>query len=226
MIVVEPPYDLVCLFADAEAQKFCEELIERGQHSGRECMRPIRWRSLRDPRRDPVWREPETVLAPFLRGECRFLVIWDHQGSGREAASPHELESDVLNRLRNAGVPEGQSLALSLAPELEALFVPVWSRVKQVLAKERAQEPPEDPLVLAALKSAGRPPATFEQAMNRHPKEMFEALIRVVRLRRAPHLYGRIGEEISLPQLKKHEAALRIAERLATWFPYRVPEPR
>ena len=78
MIVRDPPYDLVALFSDLDMQKLFEELVERGQEPGRRCARRFRWRSLRDPRRDTVWSQPERVLLPFIGTGCSFLIAWDH----------------------------------------------------------------------------------------------------------------------------------------------------
>lgn len=221
VIVQEPPYDMVALFSDLEMQQLFERLIERGQ-TGRDCTRPFRWRSLRDPRRDTVWREPDRSLAPFLRMDCRLLIVWDHQGSGFEARPNSEIEDMAVQRLAGAGVPQDRVLAVALQPELEVAFLPAWPKVKRVVAEQRRVAPPEDAAILLdARKSATklRIPEDFDVALARHPKEIFEALVRLVRLRRAPDLYTRIGEKASLRALKSESAILRIAMAISSWFP-------
>jgi hypothetical protein len=111
VIVEEPPYDLVVLSSDAEMKALLERLIERGQ-TGRNCTRPFRWRCLRDPRRDTVWREPHRPLALFLEMDCSFLVVWDHQGSGRENRRPEDLESEAERCLTECGVRRSLSARL------------------------------------------------------------------------------------------------------------------
>jgi hypothetical protein len=59
----------------------------------------------------------------------------------------------------------------------------------------------------------------LEAALARHPKELFEALVRLVRLRRSPDLYFRIGERVSLQALKREAALSRIAKTISFWFP-------
>jgi hypothetical protein len=113
MIVRDPPYDLVALFSDLDMQKLFEELVERGQEPGRRCARRFRWRSLRDPRRDTVWSQPERVLLPFIGTGCSFLIAWDHSGSGRESesrAGAGSCRSSVWCRTpdRSAGEPTGR----------------------------------------------------------------------------------------------------------------------
>lgn len=222
MIVQEPPYDLVALFSDLEMQKLFEALIERGQVQGRDCTRPFRWRSLRDPRRDTVWRQPEGPLSPFLRMHCRFLILWDRQGSGREDVGPSELEEQAVNRLENAGIPRDRILAVALDPELECLFRKVWPRVKELIVAERGGVIPGDPEILVEAQrshSQLRSYERFEDVLSYHPKEIFEALVRLVRLRRAAPLYQKIGAQVSLQALKREETALRIAQAISTWLP-------
>lgn len=222
MIVQEPPYDLVALFSDLEMQKLFEALLERGQTQGRDCTRPFRWRSLRDPRRDTVWSQPEASLLPFLRTDCRFLILWDHHGSGHERLDPSEAEERVAQRLESVGVTRNRILAVAFDPELECLFRRIWPRVKEVITAERGGAVPEDVEVLAEayrshpeLRSTER----FEDVLSSNPKELFEALVRLIRLRRTAPLYEKIGAQVSLQAMKREETALRIAKAVSIWLP-------
>jgi hypothetical protein len=221
VIVQEPPYDLVVLSSDAEMKSLLERLIERGQ-TGRKCTRPFRWRCLRDPRRDTVWREPHRPLALFLDEDCSFLIVWDHQGSGRESRPPEDLETAAVKCLTARGVAAERVLAVAFDPELEISWRPAWARVKQIVAEERQAEPPEDARILAEARRA-KPrlliPDDFETALGQYPKELFEALVRLLRLRRSPSLYTKLGEGISLQALKREPALYRIANAIGTWLP-------
>ena len=221
MIVQEPPYDLIALFSDAEMKSLLESLIERGQ-VGRNCTRPFRWRSLCDPRRDTVWREPDRPLSLFLKMNCSFLIVWDHQGSGREDRDPAEVEAEAVRNLTLAGVPAERVHAVALNPEVEIAWRPVWSKVKQLVADERRAEPPSDDAILAEARRAKprlRIPDEFEEALSRFPKEIFEALVRLLRLRRSPPLYAKLGQTVSIRTLKREAALARIAEAISTWLP-------
>jgi hypothetical protein len=221
MIVEQPPYELVALFSDSDMQKLVERLIERGQER-RNCTRSFRWRSLRDPRRDTVWREPDRDLQLFFGTDCRFLIVWDHQGSGSETLTSEEIEARVLDRLTTFGVPEDRVLAVAFNPELEISFRRVWSRVKRVVSDRRGTDTPEDTVILdEARKHLPRLhfPENFEEAFARNPKELFEALIRLVRLRQSPALYEEIGARVSLQGFKAERALARIASAIASWFP-------
>ena len=222
MIVQEPPYDLVALFSDLEMQKLFEALIERGQAQGRDCTRPFRWRSLRDPRRDTVWRQPEASLLPFLRTDCRFLILWDHHGSGREELEPSRAEERVAERLESAGVIRDRILAVAFDPELECLFRRIWPRIKELIAAERGGAVPENAEVLAEAHRSHpdlRIAQPFEDVLSSNPKELFEALVRLMRLRRTAPLYEKIGAQVSLQGVKREEAALRIAKAISAWLP-------
>jgi hypothetical protein len=224
LIVSEPPYDLVALFADLEMQKLVEAALERGQIPARGCMRPIRWRSLRDPRRDPVWREPDRSLGPFLTAECRFLIAWDHHGSGEEGRPVAEVEEAVCGTLTLRNIPRDRILAVAFEPELEIVLRPVWRRVVQIMAEERGVPVPDDGKVLSRARRSASGASipegeVFAEVLERHPKELFQALLHELRLRRSAPLYQKVGERVSLGGLKRESAVLRIAETVAGWFP-------
>jgi len=113
-------------------------------------------------------------------------------------------------------------LAVALDPELECLFRSVWPKVKSTIAQERRVVPPEDSLILAEAQRAVPKLSwseEFAEALDENPKEIFEALVRLVKLRRAAPLYAKVAEQVSLPLVKKESAAERIALRISSWFP-------
>jgi hypothetical protein len=81
------------------------------------------------------------------------------------------------------------------------------------------QEPPFELIVLF-------PDSEMKMLVEALPKELFEALIRLLRLRRSPPLYARIGERVSLRALKGEVALARIAAAIASWFPPASGEDR
>lgn len=220
MIVEDTRCELVALFADLDAQKFLERLIERGQEASRRCVRPFRWRPVRDPRRDPVWSDPVAALRPFLSLDVRYLIFWDHRGSGAERLSTAESEAQVVDRMAQAGVAQDRILPVALAPELESTLVPVWERVKQSLASRRRRPVPDDLEILQAARRRNPLPDDFDAALSDAPKEVVAGLFDVLQLRRSAVLYEGLGNELSLPKAKAHPALARIAETLAAWFPY------
>ena len=118
-------------------------------------------------------------------------------------------------------MPSENVLAVGIQPELERLLVPVWPKVKVLLGAERAMEPPTDAAIFAKAREIARGvrgAEDFSQLLARHPKEAFEALVQLVRLKRAAPLYEQIGRHTSLPAVKKDETAARMAATLGGWF--------
>lgn len=226
MIVQEPPYDLVALFSDLDMEKLLEQLIERGQDR-RGCLRSLRWRSLRHPGRDQVWQAPQETLRPFVAPGTCFILAWDHAGSGGERETPERAESVAARRVvEGLGVTADRVLAVAFSPEVECLLKPIWTRVKEVVAQKRRVQTPDDSEILARLRALPRravhrmePDESFQDALARYPKEIFEALLLTLQLRRAPPLYAEIGRSVSLLMVKRESPAARIATFLRSWFP-------
>jgi hypothetical protein len=213
MIVDEPPYELVALFADEDARRFVMRIIERGQQ--RKCLRPFRWRAIRDARRDTVARVAETVLRPFSRdAACRYLVMWDRDGSGREAESALVAQDKVVSAMAGAGIDRERVTAVCLEPELETVLAPVWTSALRMLAARRGRSPPPDAEILAHLG-----PGAMQEWLLAHPKETLDAALRVLNLRHSPALFEDIGEQVSIPDLKAAVAVERFTSALLRWFP-------
>jgi len=218
MIVDAPPYDLVALFADQDAKYLFDALIERGQERG--CLRPIRWRSLRDPRRDAFVQHPTESLAPFLRSpDVRFFITWDEAGSGTHVDAP-QAEADVRAELARAGVEADRILAVAFVPELEALFRPVWKRVVELLAELRERTAPAQSLILQlARELEPSVPQDFDQALALTPKEMLGGALRALQHRPSAAIYEKLGQQVSISEMKRSQAAARVAATLQQWFP-------
>ncbi len=192
--------ELVVLFADTDAERFVSTLIHRGIESG--CLRALKWQAIRDPMRDPqVARSPTVALASFLHvRSARFLVVWDHDGSGREQEEPSSVEESVVRLLVQAGLPKENVAAVAFVPELEVALMPVWDRAIEVLARKRSRLPP------AMTPSQG------------DPKGAFHTALRELRLRPQASLFEELASEISVPRIKNGEAIARMAAHLVSWF--------
>ncbi|MBV9946163.1 MAG: hypothetical protein JOZ69_04885 [Myxococcales bacterium] len=203
------------LFADEDARCLITALLERSQPTVAGCLRAIRWRPLRDPRRDTLVRAPDATLRPFLGNpDHRFLVLWDHGGCGREREPADAVERDVKHKLLQAGATESTVDAIAFVPELETTLVVAWRRVVEVLSKRRPGPAPSDAQIL--LKSGG---ARLEEQLERDPKEVFDGLLRCLNLRHSAELFLELGEKISIPTFKAHPTMARISGTLRRWFP-------
>ncbi len=226
MKVGERPYELVALFADLDAMNLIEALIERGQERG--CLGPFRWRSLRDPQRDALRSRPDALLEPFLHDAgCRFLLVWDHSGSGRENATPEFAGQEVVGKLVRRGVRADHVYTLVFEPEIEILLRAVWQRTKEILASLRGMTPPSDAAVRQqAARLFNLPiPERFSDALAAYPKEMLISVIRLLQLRHSATLYDTLGEQLSIQALKRDSPAVdRLAGVLRSWFPADSPD--
>jgi hypothetical protein len=237
VIVDSYPCRLVVVFSDADMQRFVERFIERGQERG--CLERFDWRSIRDSRRDPfVVRPGQCVVCQRASLPLpRLLLLWDHVGSGREEQPPTEVERGVVETLSAQGWPTGHVEAIAVVPELEIALLPVWGRVKAILAAKRSMPAPEDWRVLSrALRLVQRHrrgeslPDDFCEALRSNPKEVFQGLIDLLNLRLAPQLFEELGEQLSIPTMKgmssaapgetsSSNVAARVSDVLERWFP-------
>jgi len=223
MIVEEPPYDLIFLFADQDAEKLFITLLERGQERG--CLRNLRVRSLRDTRKDSMSLDPTRYLSPFFSYEnCKFLIAWDNHGSGREKLEFETIRNKVADSFAARGISKENVGVAIFYPELEHVFVPLWERVKQIISNKRNTTPPPDSDILRrsaklslAVKRANI--TDFDTLLDHYPKEAFDALVSLVNLRHSSQLYADIAKDISLRTLKKDETVRFIDEFLQTHFP-------
>lgn len=90
----------------------------------------------------------------------------------------------------------------------------------------RGQEPRQSCLARDRILQKGREryprlswPQSFDEALRRQPKELFEELCHSLRLPRTPAIYQKVASGLSLPRLKASPAAARLAEQLEAWFP-------
>lgn len=175
-------------------------LIERGVERG--CLRNMRREKIRDPMHDArVARQPEAALAPFLlHSTCRFIVLLDHHGSGRDNRPREELEEQVIASLERANIDRERTSVIVFEPELEEVLIPVWDRVIDLLARKRE----ELPLALAIERS--------------DPKKSFGRALRTYRLKASPALFEEVAKELPLKKLKEGGALARLACCLVRWF--------
>jgi hypothetical protein len=194
-------YDLVCLVADADADRFLKAIIGRGIERG--CIAPIRWKVVIDPMKDNmVVRRADATLRAFARDpHPRIVVLWDHHGSGRETEDPATVEASVVALVTRTGIPADNILALAAVPEFETILGPVWANVARHIANPGP---------------AGQPAVAFDVT---DPKGSLMNVARKASVRWGPRLFHALGEKLSIPDLKQSSIGRRFADRLEAWFP-------
>ena len=119
------PGDLIVLTADKDAKVVMEELMRRHADLG---IRPIDVDIYPHPQHDNGVLKRSHDFLRFLLKWRYALVVFDHEGSGREDKARTVLEEEVENRLA-ANEWENRSKAIVIDPELEAW---VWDGSCQV----------------------------------------------------------------------------------------------
>lgn len=163
-----PNKDLIVLVADKDIHLTFEALLSRHADIG---IRPIQRDIFPHPHRDPGCRNhAHDFLRGYITNYGKALVVFDHEGAGREGVAAREVEDEVERLLARNGWPDGRSAVLALEPELESW---VWSR-STVVARALGWNDPEP--LYAHLAELGF--AFGERGKPVRPKEALEHVLR------------------------------------------------
>ena len=200
--------DLVVLVPGKDDQEALEGLLSaRSESLG---IRPLRFKVLRHPRKDPgCFNEAQAVLQPLQTTALHALVIFDHQGSGQEGRPAREVASEVRHRLQQSGWGD-RAEVMVIDPEIE---IWVWSdspHVDEALGWRDRQPTLRQWLRQNGLWQAGEPKPS-------RPKESLEAARREVRLQRSAAIYRQLAERVSLDRCQDTCFA-QFRRVLRTWF--------
>lgn len=199
--------DVVVLVPDKNTEYAVRGLLGRHQSLR---IRPLSQDIFVHPHRDPgCLNEAHDFLRPFAAEYDHALVMFDHEGCGREGEAPDTLGERVRGLLRRNGWMDRADVVV-LAPELEAW---VWS---------------SSPHVEACLGWAGRQPSLRKWlAANGYwpaghdkppcPKEAMEAALGLVHEPRSSSIYLQLASRVSL-RGHSEPAFLYFTQTLERWF--------
>ena len=199
--------DLVVLAADKDLQFALEGLLARPESLG---IRSIEKDIFVEPEHDPgcALRGVE-FLRTFANQYRHGLLIFDHEGSGRERQAREQLQ-DGLNRALDPIWGDGNARAIVIAPELEAW---VWSpspHVAKIAGWGTRQPGLHRWLVHEGWLRRG-------EVKPDQPKEAFQAALRQARQPRSASLYRQLAERVSLRDCED-DAFREFRDVLRTWF--------
>jgi len=162
------------------------------------------------PEKDPgCFLKGPDFLRSFYRQYSYALVMFDREGCGREARTRTDLETDVENRLDQAGW-SGRAAAIVIDPELENW---VWAQSSHVeLALGWGGRSPN---LRQWLASEGL--VATSSAKPSQPKHAMEQALRRVRRPRSSSLYIQLAKSVSLEGCCD-EAFLKLRRTLSSWF--------
>jgi len=201
------PTDLVLLTADKNIEHGLRGLLSRPKALG---IRAVTSKIYVHSQRDPACaRKAHEFLRQFADDYQHALVVFDHEGCGREERAPAQLEEDVRQQLAANGW-EHRAQAVVIAPELEAWVFSASPHVETCL--EWA-----GPVRLRNwLQDKGFWPE--EQAKPVDPKAALEAALAALRRPRSSSIYENLGRSVGVGQCEDH-AFNRLRTALQQWFP-------
>ena len=202
--------DLVILAADKDLEFALRGMLSRPEALG---IRPVEANT-------DIFVEPEHDPACALRGvdfldnlseQYHYgLLIFDYEGSGKEATAPQELQKKLNAEFVSSKWGE-RARAIVLSPELE---IWIWN-----------DSPHVDEVVGWKNRNPKLRPWLIEQdylqegeAKPARPKEAFEAALREARKPRSASLYQQIAERVSLRRCTD-TGFLELKGILSNWFP-------
>jgi hypothetical protein len=200
--------DLIVLIPDADMEYAIQALLLRHQALD---IRPITFDIRRHLQRDAGCRSDcHNFLRLWLNDYQFALVLFDHEGCGRENITRPELEAEVESRLRANGWKD-RCAVIVISPELEAW---VWS---------------DSPVVDDALGWRGRTPSMREWLRSEtafwdphhikpeRPKEAFESALRKVRKQKSPRLYEYLAGSVAVDRCRD-SSFNKFRSLLKLWF--------
>ena len=200
--------DLVVVAADKSMQQAMTGLLSRQQALGiREVEADVHYH----PQHDPACalRGVEFMSDFSDQYQCG-LLMFDHEGSGREQTCPHELQKALNEEFVNS--PWGdRAKAIVLSPELE---VWVWSdspHVSRLAGWEGGNRQLRSWLIEQEHLQEG-------EAKPTRPKEAFEAALYESRTPRSSSLYLQLARTVSFERCSD-TAFLEFKRILRGWFP-------
>lgn len=205
-----PGKKLVVLTADLDAESAIRGLLTRHESLGIRSLLPEAVDVFRHPQRDSgCCGGSHEFLRPFTAVYSFALVLFDHQGCGRENMEAEDIERDVERRLFGSGWGK-RAAAIVLSPELEAW---VWSDSVHV-ASELGWSGHSSGL-RGWLRSQGL--LTDESTKPVDPKRAMRAALRERTKPPSPGLFRNLAETVSLRHCEDRAFA-KFREVLQRWF--------
>lgn len=200
-------HDLILLVPDGNMEQGFEALLSRHQALR---IKRISFRILKHTHQDSgVLNEAHEFLRPFTKQYSYCLVVFDHEGCGRENAPIEDLEMQVESHLRNSGWDD-RARVIVIDPELENW---VWSdspEVAKALGWREGQPPLRDWLSQNGYWPQGEKKPT-------RPKEVLESVLRKVNRPRSSAIYGELARSVGF-QRCSDRSFLRLKDILESWF--------
>lgn len=201
--------DLVVLAADGQTRLTIETLL-KVRHRAL-SIKSIKVRVyVHNDHDDGCLRHGHESLGSFVHRARHALVVFDHDGCGREGVSRQEIEFEVEEKLRKSGWDD-RAAAIVIDPELEAW---VWTKsphVSQALGWGADHGALWDWLAEQRFLRPG-------DVKPKDPKASLDAALKHTRKPRSSAIYQEIAEKVSVEGCRD-PAFWKLRDRLTSWFP-------
>lgn len=199
--------DLLIVVADRNMEAAVAGILSRPQALR---IRPISFDIRAHPHRDSgCCYEGLEFLSVFRDRYQRAVLVFDREGSGREAERPEDVERDLETQLAAAGWQD-RAAVLVLDPELESW---VWSDSPHVASELGWTAGMRDLRVWLEGHGFWRVAA----AKPTRPKEAMEAVLRYNKKQRSSSVFRRLAEKVSFKRCTDR-SFLKLTGCLQRWF--------
>ncbi len=206
--------DLVVLVADKNMEDSMRGILERPQSLG---IPKIDFVIYTHPKRDPgCFVDGHKYLLREVNKFQHALVMFDHDGCGREKKSREMLEEELERRLSKSGWND-RAAAIVIDPELEAWL---WSDSPEVDSALGWQG--KSPSLRAWLKEKGFFKGNTPKPSA--PKNAVEEALKKVFKPRSASIYYQVAKSVSLKRCED-PAFLKLKEKLIRWFKKGIYKP-
>jgi len=205
--------DIVVLVADKNIEAAIRGLLRRQEALG---IRTVDAEILRHPQKDSgCCNDGVEFLSTFTNQFLYALLMFDHQGSGREEEPPADIENSIEERLSRTGW-NNRARTVVLDPELE---IWVWAsspHVAHCLGWDNQRTPLAQWLLDQGYLRA-------DHAKPARPKEALEAVLYATQTPRSSAIYRQLAEKVSL-RACTDRAFLKFREVMQVWFGVVAPD--
>ena len=211
MTDAEDVKDLVVLVADKSMECAVAGVLDRPQSLG---IRGLIHKELVHPYHDPgCCTDAHNFLKSCASSYAHALVMFDHEGCGRESASVKQLEQEVEGRLSESGWGD-RARAVVIAPELEAWFWSDSPHVDEVVGWRDTTVNLRTWLVQQGF-------LADREVKPERPKETLDKALRQTNKRHSSSLFAEIAGKVGLERCQD-PSFHRFRDILREWFP---PDP-
>jgi hypothetical protein len=200
--------DLLLLTADKDAEFTLKSLINKIIIV--ENINQISFDIITHPQRDPgVAKQTIEYIRPYITDYRFVIILYDHEGSGKESIEKAELESSMENDLANNGWREKNTCIL-FEPELESWLWVNKQHLHSLVDWQNDQD------IYQWINKNG-----FDSINNSNkptrPKEAFEAVLKHQKIPRSSSLYSKLAETASY-QNCIDDSFDKFIKKIREWF--------